>query len=452
LKFCRQESAKSRTLTPDDLTLYRKSKQPFILHPYDSFPSVSPKPSNTATAAGTGTATGASIVETSATPSTAGALSLPVLIPSSDPVPPALPSCGNAHIEAEESVLNTESNDIMDIDYQEDGLEKEQDKILLKKNDDFPFPAAAVTPMTLDSNTPETPDVIKSHPVTSPVISSTTDTVNSSGLSTNILDSDPRSAEILESDPTSHTILKHVNPLCTTDLLQTDSYDIYDAEDIDSYFDCLTDSKSWDESDICDILNDTEVHEVVEDLIAKVVEIASNQEKFNTCTQVDSEVKEIVNVLTILDSKNKSCALIRSDSENVEIENKDQYDNDGDDNSNNNEVTNDNSGHCEGGGGPDGDSDESALSRYEHDVSAGMDDVAHKDSYIWQTARRWTAATVKVLLGALIEYVFFILPSYYHNSFVLSTEPYPPYHTLPCPALKNLQTHVLHLYAITNVY
>jgi hypothetical protein len=433
------------------------------MHPYDSFPSVSPEPSNTATAAGTGTGTGASIAETSATPSTetvsiatAGSLSLPVLIPSSDPVPPALLSCGNAHTEAEESVLNTESNDIMDIDNQEDGDEKEKDKMLLKKNDDFAYPAAAVTSMTLNNNTPEAPGVIESHPLTSTVISSTTDTVNSSGLSTNILDSDPRSTEILGSDSTSHEmILEHVNPLCTTNLLQTDSYDMYDAEDIDSYFDCLKDSKSWDESDICDILNDTEVHEVVEDLIAKVVEIASKQEKFSGHTDVDIEVKEIVNVLKISDTKNKSCALIRSDSENVEIENKDQYDNDGDDNhindnNNNNEVTNSNKVHHEGGGGPY--SNESALSRYEHDVSAGMDDVAHKDSYIWQTARRWTAATVKVLLGALIEYVFFILPSYYHDSFVLSTEPYPPHQTLPCPVLKKLQTHVVRLYAITNVY
>ena len=418
------------------------------MHPYNSFPSVSPMSSSTAT--GTGTGTGASIAETSAFPSTAGALSLPVLIPGSDPVPPA--SCNNAKSEAEESVLNTESNDIIDIDNQEDGDEIEKDKILLKKNDDFSFPAAAVTSMTLNNNTPETPGVIKSHLFTSTVISSATDTVNSSGLSTNIPDSDPRSAEILESDPTSHEmILKHVNPLCATDLLQTDSYDTYVAEDIDSYFDCLTDSKSWDESDICDILNDTEVHEVVEDLIAKVVEIASNQEKFNSCTHVDSEVKEIIKVVKIFDTKNKSCALIRNDSENAEIENKDQYDNDGDDNSNNNEVTNDKNGHCGGEGGPDGDSDESALSLYEHDVSAGMDDVAHKDSYIWQTARRWTAATVKVLLGALIEYVFFILPSCYHDSFVLSTEPYPPYHTLPCPALKKLQTHLIHLYGITNV-
>ena len=427
------------------------------MHPYDSFPSVSHKPLNTATAAtaaaGAGTGTGASIAETSATPSTAGAISLPVPIPSSDPVPPALSSCDNAKSEAEESALNAESNDIMDINNQEDGDEKEKVKILLKKNDDFAYPATEVTSMTLNNITPETPDVIESHPVTSIVISSLTDTVNSSGLTTNILDSDPRSSEILESDPTSHEmILEHVNPLCTTDLLQTDSYDIYDAEEIDSYFDCLTDSKSWDESDICDILNDTEVHEVVEDLIAKVVEIASNQEKLNTCTHGDSEVKEIMKVVKILDTKNKSCALIRSGSRNVEIENKDQYGNCGNDNSNNNEVTNDNNEHCEGGGGPDGDSDESALSRYEHDVSAGMDDVAHKDSYIWQTARRWTAATVKVLLGALIEYVFFILPSYYHDSFVSSTEPYPPYHTLPCPAIKNLRTHVLRLYAITNVY
>lgn len=305
--------------------------------------------------------------------------------------------------------------------------------------------------MTLNNNTPKTPDVIESHPLLSTVNSSLTDTVNSSGLPKNILDSDPRSAEILGSDPTSHgMILEHVNPLCTTDLLLTDSYDIYDAEDIDSYFDCLTDSKSWDESDICDILNDTEVHEVVEDLIAKVVEIASNQEKFKTHTDVDSEVKEVIKVMKIF----KSCALIRSDSENVEIENKDQYENDDDHDyikDNNNKITNDDDERCEGGGGPDGDSDGSALSRYENDVSAGLDDVAHRDSYIWQTARRWTAATVKVLLGALIEYVYFILPSYHHNSFTLPTQPFLPYHTLPCPAPKRLNMF-MHVRMDTRMY
>ena len=400
------------------------------MHPYDSFPSVSPKPSNTATSATTvATGTGASIADTGATPSTAtvstataGALSLPVLIPSSDPVSPALLSCDNAHTVAEESVLNTESDDIMDIDNQEDGVEKEKGKILVKKNDNFAFPVATVTSMTLNSDTPETPDVIESHPLTSTVISSLTDTVNSSGLSMSILDPDPRPAEILESDPTSHDmILEHDNPLSTTDLLQTDSHDICDAEDIDSYFDCLTDSKSWDESDICDILNDTEVHEVVEDLVAIVVEIASNQEKFNTCTHVDSEVKEVIKVMKIFDTENKSFAPIRSDSGNVEIENKDQYDNDGDHNNindNNNEITNDNNEHFEAEGGPNGDSDESALSRYENDVSAGLDDVASKDSFIWQTARRWTAVTVKVLLGALIEYVYFTPSTYDHDSFV----------------------------------
>lgn len=242
------------------------------------------------------------------------------------------------------------------------------------------------------------------------------------------IDKNGSPAEILDVDPRSHTmILEQVNPLNTTESIQTDSFDNFDEEDIDSYFDRLTDSKSWDESDICALLNDSEIHEVVEELVLKVIEKASNedQEKISSHMDVVSDSKDTIKDLKIMEVNNESCAPVSHESNTVKIESKDGYDNDNDDNNDDDKgVTISDSTHSD----IHLTSDELALLRYQNDCSAGLDDMAHKDYYAWQTSRRWTAATVKVLLNALIEYVSLssLILSFIINSFVLL------YPALPC--------------------
>ena len=238
--------------------------------------------------------------------------------------------------------------------------------------------------------------------------------IDKSNSAAKILDLDPGPDKIADVDPRSHTMtLENVNPHNTTESSHTDSFDNFDEKDIDSYFDCLTDSKSWDESDICALLNDSEIHEVVEELVLKVIEKVSNQdkEKLNSHSHMDvvSDSKVVIIDSKILEINNESCAPVNNELNTVKIERKDGYDNiDDHDNDKNNDkgVTISDSAHSD----TYHDSNELALLRYQNDCIAGQNDVAHKDYYAWQTSRRWTAATIKVLLQALIEYVSFILP------------------------------------------
>ena len=459
------ETAKSRTLSQGDLVLYRKNKRPFILHPYNSVPAISSSlaPSSSSSSSGLTTnnisrssAETALSIEATATDTPSFPVSVP--IPSLDSSPPS-----NANIDLLPVATLTLSegllvDDVNDVDKEMNGElndDKKIDKEKMKEKEVEIEVAEMVdggnqSDMSIDhvASTVEasiatinTMDVVDSHPTASTVYSSITDkvipsnsdlvaeilpikdTINSNNekdggrITINveqinhidknsspaeILDLEPRSEKIPDVDPRSHpTILEHVNPHNTTESIHTDSFDNFDEGDIDSYFDCLTDSKSWDESDICALLNDSEIHEVVEELVLKVIEKVSKQykEKLISHSPMDvvSDSKDVI--------KDSEKLEIIDDSNTVKIESKDGYDNDNDKNDDKG-VTISDSTHSD----INLDSNELALLRYQKDCSAGLDDVAHKDYYAWQTSRRWTAATVKVLLQALIEYVSFILP------------------------------------------
>ena len=328
----------------------------------------------------------------------------------------------------------------------------EQNRKALKENHDFAAPITVAFTHFIDN----TLDVVRSHPITFIADSSAKNNVISSSFmdknypsqeifenqikgneeeipvieqtdlnrkndTTEILHSDPRLAGVADTDPRSHEIiLERVSPLYATESIHTGSYDNYDAEDIDTYFECLEDSKSWDESDICALLNDSEIHEVVLELVAKVVERATYQGNVSDYTDADREVKEITEVLEIFDTIDESFALVSDNSDTVKSESKERFGSNCDFEK---IVTTSDSENCD----LDFDSNELALSRYQNDVSAGSDDLAHWDYYSWQTSRRWAAATVKILLSALIEYVFSILTYLNYDSLFCAV--------LSCPAL-----------------
>ena len=464
-------------MTQGDLILYRKNKQPFILHPYNSVPAISSSTSlaPTISLSSTGLTTNSTshssaetAISTEAT--AAGTLSLPIPPPPPDFSPPSsskfdllpvsIPALSEEVLRDNVNSVEGETNRDLDEDKKIDEEKEKENEVKeiidgenqLNKSADYEASSVVASIATIDN----TRDDVDSHPNASTVYSSITDkiipsdsvsiaetlpikdTLNSNNvgngkMATDIgqidhMNKNSSPAEILDVDPRSHTmILEHVNPLCTTESIQTDSFDNFDEEDIDSYFDCLTDSKSWDESDICALLNDSEIHEVVEELVLKVIKKASNedQEKLNSHMDIVSDSKDTIKDFKILEINNESCAPVSNESNTVKIESKDGYEHDNNnDNNDDKGVTISDSTHCD----IHLDSDELALLRYQNDCSAGLDDVAHKDYYAWQTSRRWTAATVKVLLNGLIEYVSLssLILSFIINSFVLL------YPALPC--------------------